>query len=128
LLDRNDDIKIIHALIRATAANQESDNYVMRLLAKLPGNIILTADLIEVAAKNNENGEDIITLLLSRENVQIADGSEAAIAKGFDAKVMKLLLGRRGDDMMMTEEVVEMADMCFLREYRERAAKSFSKA
>jgi hypothetical protein len=109
LLERKDDVEVTHAMVRATAANQESGNFVMRLLAKIPGNIILTADLMEVAAKNKEKGEDIIMLLLTSENVQIADGLEAAIAGNFDAKVMQLLLRRQGDDMTITDEVVKAA-------------------
>jgi hypothetical protein len=52
LLDRNDSIKVTHALIKATAANWESGNYIMRLLVKLSGDIVLAADLVEVAAEN----------------------------------------------------------------------------
>ncbi|KFZ01163.1 hypothetical protein V500_00867 [Pseudogymnoascus sp. VKM F-4518 (FW-2643)] len=109
LFDRKGDVKVTHAMVRATAANRESGNFVMRLLAKIPGKIILTADLVEVAAKNKEKGEDIIMLLLASENVQIADGSEAAIVRSFDAKVMQLLLRRQGDDMTITDEVVKAA-------------------
>jgi hypothetical protein len=49
-------------------------------------------------------------LLFKSENVQIADGSVAAIAKGFkvNAKVIKLLLDRRGD-FKITVEVVKAA-------------------
>ena len=107
LLDRKYDIKV-PALIKATVTNRKSGSYVMGLLLELSKDVVLTDDLVEVAAENNESGKDILELLLHKENIQIADGAVAAIAKRFDAEVMKLLPDGRGD-IKITEEVVKAA-------------------
>jgi D-tyrosyl-tRNA(Tyr) deacylase len=86
----------------------------MRLLLKSSDDIVLTADLVEVAAENKESGGDIIKLLLWRENLQIAYGATGAIAKWFGVEIMRLLLDRQSgrgqeDDVKITEEVVKTA-------------------
>jgi hypothetical protein len=47
LLDRNHGIKVTHALIKATAANQNHGKYVMRLLLGSSSDVLLTADLVK---------------------------------------------------------------------------------
>ncbi|KAH8679043.1 hypothetical protein BGZ60DRAFT_513281 [Tricladium varicosporioides] len=108
LLDRNSDIKVSQALIKATAANRKSGGYVMGLLLELSEDIVLTDDLVNVAAKNKESGKDIIELLLHKETIQIADGAVVAIAKQFDAKVLRLLLDVCRD-IKIAEEIVKVA-------------------
>jgi formylmethanofuran dehydrogenase subunit D len=105
LLEKNS-IKVTHALVKATAANQNYGDFVMRLLLESLDEILLTADLVNVIARNKERGNDIMELLLRKQGIQIADSAMVAMVKIFDAKVLRLLPYEQGA-FRVTEKVFD---------------------
>jgi ankyrin repeat protein len=67
------------------------------------------------AAKNEENGKEIVELLLDRRGDQITITEEVVMAAakngGNGKEVVTLLLDRRGDRIPITEETVTAAEM-----------------
>ncbi|KAI9763914.1 MAG: hypothetical protein M1840_009026 [Geoglossum simile] len=105
LLARNDYITITPSLTRSAAANRKNSVSVIRSFLDLSKDIELTADLVEVAAKNQESGKEVIELLLHKD-VKIKDNAVAAIARSFDAQVVRLLPESQ-EGIKVTELVVE---------------------
>ena len=75
----------------------------------------LTIQVVRAAAGNRSNGKELMTLLLDRRGDEIIITEEVVkAAAGNDKKVMALLRDRRGDEVTITEAVV----MAAARNYR----------
>jgi hypothetical protein len=74
---------------------------------------IIHQRVIEAAARNRENGRDIMALLLERRGDQIQiteDVVKAAVKNESSGKdIMTLLLQQRGDQIQITEDIVKAA-------------------
>jgi hypothetical protein len=64
--------------------------------------------VVEAVAGNMYGGKEMMELLLSRGDIHITESAVTAVAHKFDAKVVRLLLGR-GCEIQITEAVVEAA-------------------
>jgi hypothetical protein len=92
LLLSRDNIKITERTATMTA--ERFDTEVIGLLPDGSGDIRITKEVVEAAAGNGRNGKEAMELLLSRSDIHITESAVTAVAHGFDAKVMRLLLGR----------------------------------
>ncbi|KAK4178043.1 hypothetical protein QBC36DRAFT_112384 [Triangularia setosa] len=73
----------------------------------------ITKEVVTAAARNVENGKEVMALLLERrgDDIEITEEVVKAAAEnsGNGKEVMAFLLERRGDDIEITEEVVKAA-------------------
>lgn len=105
------------AVVVAAAANKIHGE---RLIESLFGNrqknqIQITANVLEAAARNEGKGKEIMELLLDRlgNNVEISENLVKIAASNWrNAKVMALLLGKHGDQIKITKDVMRAARKC----------------
>src|SRR4029077_2338057 len=76
------------------------------LLDRRGDQITITEEVVTVAASNRTSGKEVMALLLARREITITEKGVECVPRSFDAKVMTLLLDRRGDQITITEEVV----------------------
>jgi hypothetical protein len=90
-----------------------SGTYAPKLRLKRGGRITITEE-VEAAAGKEENGKEVIALLLNQKGDQITITEEvvkAAVRNQRDAKeVIALLLDRKGNQITISEEVLKAAD------------------
>jgi hypothetical protein len=105
LLDRRgDQIPITEKVVEASVRDKEIRKRVITLLLNRQGDQASIVEKIVQAATSEE-----VVALLQRNQIPITEGVAKSIAGHFNAKIMALLLDRRGDQVPITEEVVKAA-------------------
>jgi hypothetical protein len=111
LLDqRSDGIIITPQLVQALA--KSLDALAMKtLLIQHGSEVQITMEVVEAAAGNEDNGKEVMALLLDQcgDRIIITPQLVQALARSFNALAMKTLLIQRGDEVEITTEVVEAA-------------------
>ncbi|EEA22155.1 Pfs, NACHT, and Ankyrin domain protein [Talaromyces marneffei ATCC 18224] len=109
LLDRRgDQIQITEDVVKAAVKNEYSGKKIMTVLFDRRGDQIrITEDVTKAAAENMLSGKEIMTIQITEDVVKAAAGNEES---GKD--IMILLLGRRGDQIQITTDVLSSAASC----------------
>ncbi|CAI0649051.1 unnamed protein product [Colletotrichum noveboracense] len=84
------------------------------LLDYLGKKVKVTEAVVRAAAKNGEDGKEVMALLLDRRGDQITITEEMVktIAERFPREIMTQLLDQQGDQITITEEVVKATAIC----------------
>jgi ferritin-like protein len=113
LLDRRGhEVKITEAVMKAAAENKGSGKEIMALLLNRRGDEVeITEQVVEAAATNKENVKEIVTLLFNWrvDRFDTSPRSVATVARLLDERAIAILLDQRGDEIEITEQVVEAA-------------------
>ncbi|PTB43001.1 hypothetical protein M441DRAFT_45014 [Trichoderma asperellum CBS 433.97] len=111
LLEQQDqDFRTTETLIPTIA--RDFDKKIMELLLeKHDQNIQITEEVVEATRRNLENAKELMKLFLSwrGDSSTITKGALVTIVKEFNKEVVTLLLDRQGDEITITEEVIEAA-------------------
>lgn len=97
LLRNHGDKITTESISLAAAANLKSGADVTRLLIEAGYAISITSDLVNVAIANKPSGNDIMGLLLNRNNIEIEDDAVALIVKEFDVDIVRSLTKKKND-------------------------------
>jgi transcription termination factor Rho len=111
LLDRRVDGFDMSPESVAAVAESFDERAIASLLDWRGDEITITAQVVEAAAQNMESGEEIMALLLDRrvDGFDMSPETVAAIVQSFDRRAITSLLNQRGDEVTITERVVEAA-------------------
>lgn len=98
-------------VITAAANEVDAEEELKVLLKGQEGNIVVTKGIVEAAARNKMCGKQVMRLLIIQpvEHVTIKEEAVASIAENFDGEMMVLLLDKRGDQFIITENIVKAA-------------------
>lgn len=104
LLDRRG-IEVVSAAVRSGIKETEF------LLNECKVSLRVTKEIVEAAASNETNGNQVMDILLKLggEAINLTDKLVAELARSFNSDHMTLLLRQHGSDVRITEEVVEAA-------------------
>lgn len=103
---------LLEKQVIAAAGNEVDGKERLEILLKgQEGQIAVTKDIVTAAARNEACGKQVMTLFIIQpvEYVTIEEEAVASIAESFDGEMMALLLDERGDQITITEDVMEAA-------------------
>ncbi|KAF9891463.1 hypothetical protein FE257_003929 [Aspergillus nanangensis] len=109
LLDKmGDEIQISEAVIKEAVKNEEAGvNMIALLLDRRGEEIHITKDVLREISKNKWTGDEILTLIYDW--IQVTEDVVVQAAGSVQERAMGLLLDRRGDEVQITDDVVESA-------------------
>lgn len=101
---------LLETQIIEAAGNEVDGKERLEILLKgQEGQVAVTKDIVKAAASNKACGKQVMRLLIIQpvKHVTIEEEAVASIAESFDGEMMALLLGQRGDQVTVTEDVVK---------------------
>jgi WD40 repeat protein len=103
---------LLEMQVIAAARNEIDGNEKLEILLKgQEGHITVTGDIVKAAASNEACGKQVMRLFITQpvKHVTIEDEAVASIAESFDGEMMELFLDQRGDQIIVTAELMKAA-------------------